>query len=58
VTVDVRLDKIDGRRLFFTLSAHDGVDLISAGTHERVVIDAARFNAKIELKHSGLARKT
>jgi fluoroacetyl-CoA thioesterase len=58
VTVDVRLDKIDGRRLFFTLSAHDGVVLISAGTHERVVIDAARFNAKIELKHSGLARKT
>lgn len=50
VTVDVKLERIDGRRLTFSLSAHDGVDLISEGTHERVVIDAARFNAKIAQK--------
>lgn len=50
VTVDVRLEKIEGRKLSFSLSAHDGVDLISEGTHERVVIDAARFNAKTEEK--------
>lgn len=50
VTVDVRLDKVDGRKLTFSLSAHDGVDLISEGTHERVVIDAARFNARIGQK--------
>lgn len=50
VTVDVRLDRVDGRRLAFTVSAHDGTDLISTGTHERVVIDAARFNAKIAAK--------
>jgi fluoroacetyl-CoA thioesterase len=46
VTVDVRLDKIDGRRLYFTLSAHDGVDTIAEGTHERFVVDAERFSAK------------
>jgi len=50
VTVDVKLEKIEGRKLSFSLSAHDGVDLISEGTHERVVIDAARFNAKIAEK--------
>lgn len=47
ITVEVRLDRIEGRRLFFSLSARDDVEKISEGTHERVVIDAARFNAKM-----------
>jgi fluoroacetyl-CoA thioesterase len=50
VTVDVHLDSIDGRKLCFSVSAHDGVDKITEGTHERVIIDAARFNAKIDEK--------
>ena len=47
VTVDVTLDKVDGRKLAFSISAHDGVDLICEGTHERFVIDSARFNARV-----------
>jgi fluoroacetyl-CoA thioesterase len=47
VTVDVRLDKIEGRKLSFSIVAHDGVDKITEGTHERVVIDSARFSAKV-----------
>ena len=50
ITVDVHLDKVEGRKLTFTLSAHDGVDLISEGTHERHIIDVERFNAKIAAK--------
>jgi len=50
ITVDVRLDKVEGRRLSFFLSAHDGVDKIAEGVHERFVIDAAKFNAKIAEK--------
>jgi fluoroacetyl-CoA thioesterase len=50
VTVDVRLDRVDGKKLYFTVSAHDGVDEISAGTHERFVVDAARFRAKVAEK--------
>ena len=50
VTVKVRLDAVEGRKLSFTLSAHDGVDLISEGTHERHVIDAGRFDAKVAAK--------
>ena len=57
VTVEVKLEKIEGRKLAFSLSAHDGVDLISEGTHERVVIDAARFNSKIEQKARRLTGK-
>ncbi|MBX9810182.1 MAG: thioesterase family protein [Burkholderiales bacterium] len=50
ITIDVRLDKVEGRKLSFTLTAHDGADKISEGTHERFVIDAARFNTKLEEK--------
>jgi fluoroacetyl-CoA thioesterase len=52
IVVDVHLDKVEGRKLSFTLSAHDGVDEISRGTHERHVIDAERFNRKIQQKKS------
>lgn len=54
ITVDVRLDKVEGRKLSFTLSAHDGVDMISEGTHERHVIDVERFNAKLASKLKNL----
>ena len=47
VTVDVRLERMEGRKLSFSISAHDGVDKITEGTHERVVIDSARFSAKV-----------
>ena len=46
VTVNVRLEKVEGRRLRFAVRAHDGVDEISAGFHERHVIGADRFNRK------------
>ena len=52
ITVRVRLDKVEGRKLGFTLSAHDGVDTISEGTHERHVIDVDRFNAKVAAKRN------
>jgi fluoroacetyl-CoA thioesterase len=50
VTVQARLDEVDGRKLTFSVSAHDGVDEICRGTHERFVIDSARFNDKVARK--------
>ena len=50
VTVKTRLEKVEGRRLVFSIVADDGVDKISEGIHERFVIDAAKFNAKAEAK--------
>lgn len=47
VTIDVKLEKVDGRKLTFSISAHDGVDRITEGTHERSVIDSAKFLAKV-----------
>jgi fluoroacetyl-CoA thioesterase len=50
VTVRVKLEKIDGRKLSFSVVADDGIDKIAEGTHERFVIDAARFNSKLAEK--------
>jgi len=50
VTVDVRLDKVDGRKLSFSITAHDGLDKITEGTHERVIIDRDRFTTKLTEK--------
>lgn len=56
VTVDVRLDGVEGRKLRFSITAHDGVDKITEGTHERVVIDSARFTARVAEKARTIPR--
>ncbi len=50
VTVDVELAEVKGRKLVFKVRAHDGIDLIGEGRHERVVVAWDRFNAKIAEK--------
>ena len=50
VTVDVKLESVEGRKLVFSVQAHDGIETISTGTHERVIIDEARFLSKLALK--------
>jgi fluoroacetyl-CoA thioesterase len=50
VEIRTRLEAVEGRKLVFSVSAHDGVDTISAGRHERHVIDAARFERKVAAK--------
>lgn len=50
IEIRTRLAAVEGRKLVFEVSAHDGVDAISAGTHERHVIDAQRFAAKVAAK--------
>lgn len=47
VTVTVELIKVDGRRLVFAVEAHDGIELISRGLHERFVIVKEKFDAKV-----------
>ena len=52
VTVKGRLEKVDGRKLRFSIESYDEIDKISEGTHERFIIDATRFNASIDEKNS------
>ena len=50
VELSVRLAAVEGRKLTFEVSAHDGVDKITEGTHERHAIDAERFVKKLAAK--------
>ncbi len=53
VTATVALIAVEGRKLIFAVGAHDGVDLISKGRHERFVINRERFTAKLGEKMRG-----
>jgi len=58
LTVKVRCEviEVEGRKVRFRASAHDGHDLISEGTHERVIIDVARFSEKVTAKRRAAGR--
>lgn len=57
VTARATLVAVAGRRLTFAVSAHDGTDLIGEGTHERALIDLARFEAKVKAKAQAAASR-
>ena len=50
VTATVELISVEGRKLVFTVEAHDCIDLISKGLHERFVINKEKFDAKLGAK--------
>ncbi len=53
VTARAELLSVEGRRLLFKVSAHDGTDLIGEGTHERALIDLAKFEQRVAAKAKG-----
>jgi fluoroacetyl-CoA thioesterase len=57
VTVDLRLASVEGKRLTFDVRAHDGVDQIGDGRHERFVIDRERFVRKVDAKRAAALRE-
>ena len=57
VTVDVECTQVVGKRVTFQIKAHDGVDPIGAGRHERFVVAWDRFNASVAAKSAKLAER-
>jgi fluoroacetyl-CoA thioesterase len=53
VTARVELLAVEGKKLVFAVEAHDGVDLISKGRHERFIIDKEKFDARLGRKAAG-----
>jgi len=47
VTADVELIEAEGKRLLFKVEAHDGVAVISRGTHQRHIINRDKFVARL-----------
>ena len=56
VTVHVVVEAVEGRKLTFRVSAHDGVEAIGEGTHQRMVIQSARFLQRVAQK-AGVGRE-
>lgn len=52
VTAKTELVEIDRRRLVFSVEVYDEAGMIGKGTHERFVIDEAKFQAKADAKRS------
>ncbi len=50
ITVDAACTAVDDRRITFHVKAHDGIDLIGEGRHERFVVMWDRFNARVAQK--------
>jgi predicted thioesterase len=48
VSAEATLDKVTGRKLFFTVSARDDRGLVAAGKVTRVVVDEAAFLSKCD----------
>jgi fluoroacetyl-CoA thioesterase len=50
VTVDAECVEIVDQRVAFSVKAHDGMDLIGEGRHERFVVAWDKFNARVAAK--------
>ncbi len=50
VTAEAVVTKVDGRRIEFNVSAHDEIEEIGNGTHERMVVDLGRLAQRLDAK--------
>jgi fluoroacetyl-CoA thioesterase len=57
VTVEAECTAVNGRRVTFRVIAHDGVETIGEGRHERMVVPWNRFVARVneKAKRAGVA---
>jgi fluoroacetyl-CoA thioesterase len=53
VRATAELVAVDGRTLSFRVEAHDEREAIGDGTHQRVVVNVARFDARVQKKLGG-----
>lgn len=50
IRIRSELIAVDGRKLTFAVEAYDALEKIGEGTHERFVIDLARFEERLKKK--------
>ena len=50
VTATATVQKVDGRTIYFAVEARDARELIGDGTHERVVVNVAKFDQRVQRK--------
>ena len=55
VTATAEVTKVEGRTITFRVEARDERETIGAGAHERVVVNVARFDDRVQRKLRGSA---
>lgn len=50
VTGEAEVTQVDGRRIEFRIRATDSTEEIGIGTHERMIIDLAKFSERLKSK--------
>jgi fluoroacetyl-CoA thioesterase len=50
VTGEAEVTDVNGQRIEFTIRAKDGTEVVGIGTHERMVIDLAKFTERLKSK--------
>lgn len=50
VTATAEVISVEGRTVTFRVAAHDGREPIGDGTHQRVVVNVARFDERVQRK--------
>jgi fluoroacetyl-CoA thioesterase len=50
VTATAEIVAVEGRKVTFKVSAHDGIDTIGEGTHSRAIVPWDRFKAGVAAK--------
>ena len=50
VTATAKVERIDGRTIYFRLEARDEKEVIGDGLHERVVVNVAKFDQRVKRK--------
>ena len=50
VTGEAEVTRIDGRHIEFSIRATEGAEVIGLGTHERAIIDLAKFTQQLKSK--------
>ena len=53
VIASARVIRVEGRTVSFEVEAKDEKDVIGHGTHERVVVNMAKFDARVQKKLAG-----
>jgi fluoroacetyl-CoA thioesterase len=53
VTATAEVIGVEGRTIKFRVEAHDEVETIGGGTHERVVVSVERFDERVQRKVRG-----
>ncbi len=55
VTVTATIEKVEGRKITFHVVAHDGLDKIGEGRHQRAIVPWDRFKAGVAQKAARVA---